>query len=798
MAVVSISRIQQRRGRAKSGTGLPQLASGELGWAIDTQELYIGNGSVSEGAPAVGNTRILTQYDIDSLNSPANIFGQLTYVYKSSGAITDYSVVNGTNYTDGTYADVTLNWLSGGNQPIANPIVNIVVTDGAVAAVVLVFAGIGVSINAVFDDGALAGIGVLGNGTGFRVNVNDVSYSTGSPITLAVKRSMQARLDDRVNTADFGSVGDGVVNDTNFLQHAINQLFYNSPLTVTSTIDGTLTNNNNVVLCASTNDMVGATVTGNGIQYGTTIIGVTPGISFAMTSNATITGNSTLSLALVPSQNVDYNSAERVILEIPPGSYRITSTLYIPSYATLVGAGPYSTNIFFDPQVSVSGSISLSSTTLNTISADNSMINASISGPGIPDNTTITDVNPGTSLILSNAATAGQTSQTFTVVLSSDIPVIQYINDTSTIGTPGNVAETTYINQPRYITLKNLKISSNAQSQVCLQLDSARNCIFENVVVSGSWGETFNSNSIGINLTAISSLVTSQSNVFKNITVNGFSYGIFSDNDIIDNNFIGGSISDVRYGFALGTTSDGVTVGEQYGPKITTISNFKFSNIKRHAVHIGLGSQNLITDCNLENVGNDGGSSSAPLYPQIYISSYDNVIEKISSDRTKLISSPVSLTKYIPEACGHVEFSLYGRNKIVGLTQSPSPVSLFKLPIPTDLSGSPAGMINYKVDYIFTSTANSYVRSGTLDITLNITTYTVNVPNYANIEVVDEYNYAGLEDFNTGISFHVKLLTSTGTLAIPGVIPFNVMITYTNILSSDVGYLTYTYSYSIL
>lgn len=61
MAVVSISRIQVRRGRANEGTGLPQLASGEFGWALDTQELYIGNGSTAEGAPAVGNTQILTE-----------------------------------------------------------------------------------------------------------------------------------------------------------------------------------------------------------------------------------------------------------------------------------------------------------------------------------------------------------------------------------------------------------------------------------------------------------------------------------------------------------------------------------------------------------------------------------------------------------------------------------------------------------------------------------------------------------------------------------------------------------------
>jgi len=61
VAVVQISRIQVRRGQKNQGSGLPQLASGELGWAIDTRELYIGNGSVSEGAPAVGNTQILTE-----------------------------------------------------------------------------------------------------------------------------------------------------------------------------------------------------------------------------------------------------------------------------------------------------------------------------------------------------------------------------------------------------------------------------------------------------------------------------------------------------------------------------------------------------------------------------------------------------------------------------------------------------------------------------------------------------------------------------------------------------------------
>jgi len=63
MAVVQISRIQIRRGKKNEGSGMPQLAGGELAWAVDSQELYIGNGAVSDGAPAVGNTKIITEND---------------------------------------------------------------------------------------------------------------------------------------------------------------------------------------------------------------------------------------------------------------------------------------------------------------------------------------------------------------------------------------------------------------------------------------------------------------------------------------------------------------------------------------------------------------------------------------------------------------------------------------------------------------------------------------------------------------------------------------------------------------
>ena len=130
MAVIQISRIQVRRGQKNQGSGIPQLAGGELGWAMDSQELFIGNGSVSEGAPQVGNTKILTEHD--------NLFTLAdTYTYQSGGTVL-----------------------------------------------------------------------------------------TGETANTPIKRTLQARLDDRVSVRSFGANGDDT-DQTTQLQRAIDQLFIN-------------------------------------------------------------------------------------------------------------------------------------------------------------------------------------------------------------------------------------------------------------------------------------------------------------------------------------------------------------------------------------------------------------------------------------------------------------------------------------------------------------------------------------------------------------------------------------------
>ena len=89
MAIVQISRITARKGLQ---VDLPQpLAGAELGWAVDDRRLFIGNGTLEEGAPAVGNTEILTEY--------SDILGfadQYTYRGEAAGYTVQTGATSGT------------------------------------------------------------------------------------------------------------------------------------------------------------------------------------------------------------------------------------------------------------------------------------------------------------------------------------------------------------------------------------------------------------------------------------------------------------------------------------------------------------------------------------------------------------------------------------------------------------------------------------------------------------------------------------------------------------------------------
>jgi hypothetical protein len=122
MAVIEIAKMQVRRGQ-ENQTGMPQLDSGEFGWAEDTEHLYIGK-RIVDGAVDDNNTRILTENDlanIFSLVAPGSaVASTSTYKYRdnlpngyinsvvtsigtaldNSANLTDWGIVPSTTATD--------------------------------------------------------------------------------------------------------------------------------------------------------------------------------------------------------------------------------------------------------------------------------------------------------------------------------------------------------------------------------------------------------------------------------------------------------------------------------------------------------------------------------------------------------------------------------------------------------------------------------------------------------------------------------------------------------------------------
>jgi hypothetical protein len=121
MAVVQISKIQIRRGLQEN---LPQLASAELAWSVDERRLYIGNGTLAEGAPTVGVTEILTAQtiiaELDSITvlqgNVANLEANVTTIQSEITSLQSNAAVQTMTMTDNTViaanTSITLSSLS--------------------------------------------------------------------------------------------------------------------------------------------------------------------------------------------------------------------------------------------------------------------------------------------------------------------------------------------------------------------------------------------------------------------------------------------------------------------------------------------------------------------------------------------------------------------------------------------------------------------------------------------------------------------------------------------------------------
>ena len=410
-----------------------------------------------------------------------------------------------------------------------------------------------------------------------------------------------------------------------------------------------------------------------------------------------------------------------------------------------------------------------------------------------------------------------------------------------------------------------------------MQLDAVRDSVFDDIKLKGNWGNIYNSASKGIALNAVSNIVTCSNNVFNNVIITGFSYAIYSKQDISKNIFNNVTVFSAFKGISFGEGSNGTTIGQQFGPCDNTITNFYFSNIFEHAIYIERGINNTIENIRLDNVGNNGGSVVSIQYPQIYVGQYGNSCSDIRSDRTAVLNNSsyyvntVTLTlssnvtayqgayvqqsstgaygyltanvtnstsiilqnisvqpfnslgnltidgnatpsvtnsavhptivgsvqssnyiPYLPEVTGHGVFKTFSTLS-TALGAPSTYTSAIRLPVSTDQYGDPQGSIIYKIQYIFKSVTNAYMKDGIMTVSADV--------DNVSVKLTDEFDYTGSDP--TGLNaialdFRVRFLDQNGNIYTGALnqIPSAISIQYVNAQVGDNGTLTYTYTAS--
>jgi hypothetical protein len=429
--------------------------------------------------------------------------------------------------------------------------------------------------------------------------------------------------------------------------------------------------------------------------------------------------------------NKSSGQSQRVTLEFLPGKYVISSTIYIPSYLSIVGSGPQKT--IFDYK--------------------------GTNGPVfrfINDTSTISTRN-------------------FTIGLNANL-----YNNTGV-----------YNQQPRNIILKNFSVKVNELDTACFLMESVRDSIFEDLEIIGNydWYAGADSsvpiivNNFAFNLQGFSSLITSKNNKFRNISISRYIYSIVSDYDILNNTWEDCQIKESKYGFIFGQNTSNI-LGQRYGPSRNIIKNSYFNDIKENGISVINGYGNVSTNNIFINVGNDGsgnfvtadGSSIIRFVTRGNISSndlFDRAHNNYYNEQTStLIDYSLAGSNYGYRYYQEVEGSTYfinnASNIVTLLPQISNAITAFRIPF--------SGETSLVINYLLKINTGRQMRRGTLSVAVDDTNN--------DLCLSDDYDYVGSSGQDLNIVFSADF-DASGTC---------ILIKYTNINTTYPSTLAYVYS----
>lgn len=329
-----------------------------------------------------------------------------------------------------------------------------------------------------------------------------------------------------------------------------------------------------------------------------------------------------------------------------------------------------------------------------------------------------------------------------TIINAGAFVAFKTVNETSTPGSYSDDATSTTLNQARNISISDLTINSTLGP--ALDLVSCKDSHFRNLMLSGNYslGDLVNGQSIGIRISALSTAVSSNNNLFENVHVKKFSSAVYSDNDIKDNKWVDCTFDTLYRGFALGISTILGTSGMLTGPINNIITDSNFDNIYSHAIYIKSGTDNKSKNNKFYSVGSNGGNAALSQHAVIKFESLKNTSDGDWFQRSEELGYNEAFKNgvaYYPEVDGPVITEFDTTHKLT-ISQTGEFSKLFRLPAEKAKG--------YEIDYIYKSSTINATRTGTLSLVVDPENNTYNIS--------DDYDFTGDYLFAMNLRFSAQ------------------------------------------